>query len=82
MKHAKKLLAVMMVLAMVAAFSAIAFAAPAATFSVGEYDTAKGRAKVTCTFDGAVGLTSGSLKFSYPDGKVTKITVAPAAMPK
>jgi len=71
MKHAKKLLAVVMVLAMVAAFSAIAFAAPAVSFAVGEY--ADGKATVAVSFDGAVGLTSGSLSFAYPDGKVTKI---------
>ena len=71
MKHAKKLLAVVMVLAMIGAFSAIAFAAPAATFTVGNY--ADGKATVTVNLDGAVGLTSGSLAFSYPDGKVTKI---------
>ncbi len=71
MKHAKKLLAVVMVLAMVAAFSAIAFAAPAVTFTVGDY--ADGQATVTAKFAGAVGLTSGSLSFAYADGTVTKI---------
>ena len=71
MKHAKKLLAVVMVLAMVAAFSAIAFAAPAVTFTVGDY--ADGQAVVTAKFAGAVGLTSGSLSFAYADGSVTKI---------
>lgn len=71
MKHAKKLLAVVMVFAMVAAFSAIAFAAPAVTFTVGDY--ADGQATVSAKFAGAVGLTSGSLSFAYADGSVTKI---------
>ena len=72
MKHAKRLLAVVMVLAMVAAFSAIAFAAtPSASFTVSDY--ADGKATVTVKFVGAVGLTSGSLNFSYPKDKVTSI---------
>ena len=72
MKMAKKMFAIVMVLAMVAAFSAIAFAAsPAVSFSVGDY--ANGKATVSAKFVDAVGLTSGSLAFAYPDGKVTKI---------
>ncbi len=72
MKMAKKMLAVVVVLTMVAAFSAIAFAAsPSVSFDVGEY--ADGKATVSAKFVDAVGLTSGSLAFAYPDGKVSKI---------
>lgn len=80
MKIAKKLLVVVLALAMVSAFAAIAFAAnPSVSFSVGEYDAAKGRAKVTANFVDGVGITSGNLKFAYEKDTVSKITVAPGA---
>lgn len=72
MKHAKKLLAVMMVVAMIAAFSAIAFAAnPKVVFTVGEYSD--GKATVSAVFSDCVGLKSGNLKFAYAKDAVTKI---------
>ena len=80
MKSAKKLLAVVMALAMVAAFAAMAFAAsPSVKFSVGEYNTEKGRVTVTGYFADCVGLKSGKIKFGYADDDVTKITSADGA---
>lgn len=73
MKMAKKLLAVAMVLSMIAAFTAIAFAAGGSvSFTVGDY--ADGKATVSVKLVGCVDLTSGSLNFGYEAGKVTKIT--------
>ena len=72
MKMAKKLLAVAMVLSMVAAFTAIAFAAsPSVSFSVGDY--ADGKATVAVSLVDCVDLTSGSLNFGYETEKVSKI---------
>lgn len=72
MKMAKKLLAVAMVLSMIAAFTAIAFAAnPSVAFAVGDY--ADGKATVAVSLVDCVDLTSGSLNFGYETGKVTKI---------
>ncbi len=71
MKHAKKLLAVVIVLAMVAAFSVIALAdGPSVNLSVGDYED--GAVVVTANFVGCVGLTSGSMQLGYPaDADVT-----------
>jgi LPXTG-motif cell wall-anchored protein len=70
MKIAKKLLAVVMALAMIAALSAVAFAA-SATFGV--TDNGDGTYAVSVKFADAVGLKSGKLYFGYENGKVTKI---------
>jgi len=72
MKLAKKLLAIVMVLSMVAAFSVLAFAAdPSVSCSVGEYKD--GKATVTICLNDCVGLTSGSLSLAYEAGKITKV---------
>ena len=70
MKIAKKLLAVVMTLAMIAAFTAVAFAA-SASFTVS--DNGDGTYAVSVKFVDAVGLKSGKLYFGYEDGKVTEI---------
>lgn len=68
MKIAKKLLAVVMALAMIAALTAVAFAA---SVSVSE-PAADGSVSVKLV--DAVGLKSGKLYFAYDKGKITKIT--------
>ena len=70
MKIAKKLLAVVMALAMIAAFSAIAFAASA---TITTSDNGDGTVSVSVKLTDAVGLKSGKLYFGYDEGKVTKI---------
>lgn len=70
MKIAKKLLAVVMALAMIAAFAAVAFAA-SPSFSV--TDNGDGTYAVSVKFVDAVGLKSGKLYFGYDAGKVTEI---------
>ena len=47
---------------------------PSVSFSVDNYDAEKGASTVTARLVNCVGLTSGSLSFSYPDGTITKIT--------
>ena len=71
MKLAKKLLVVVLALAMVSAFAAMAFAADASvSFDVGEI--VDGEAEVVMYLTNAVGLQSGQVNLKYDD-KVTAI---------
>ena len=71
MKMANKVLSVVLAVVMIAALSAMAFAAaPAYTYTVGEVKD--GKVEVTVVFSDCIGLASGDIFFDY-DANVTTI---------